>query len=108
MDSTTHFDELVSTGKIVWSEDDRGWIGAPRDVIEALSQQGYAGFKHETTTAGRDRVPLGGLWQGLDLGTGEVASIVWRRRTDTPFAVLVVELAGVRLEHVPTAVGRVA
>ena len=70
-------DELEAQGRMTWIEARHGWAAAPDDVVEALSKDGFEECKRETTSSRQDLQPAGGVWQGVNPGTGSVASMVW-------------------------------
>ena len=43
------------------------------EIVTALSKDGFEERKHERTTSRRDKRPAGGVWQGVNPGTGSVA-----------------------------------
>ncbi len=69
--------ELREQGRMTWIEDQRGWVATPEDIVTALSNDGFAECKRETTTSRRDLQPAGGVWQGVNTRTGSVASAIW-------------------------------
>jgi hypothetical protein len=69
--------ELCQQGRMTWTEEEHGWVAAPEDIVNALSNEGFQECKHETTTSRRDLRPAGGVWQGVNTRTGSVASAVW-------------------------------
>lgn len=69
-------------------------LADPDEVLADLAGQGYEEFKREVARSGRNRPPLGGIWQGLNRTTGAVASAVWVRRGDEPRALVYLEIAG--------------
>lgn len=71
------FKALRDHAHITWTERERGWVAAPEDIVNVLSQEGFEECKRETTTSRRDSHPAGGVWQGVDPRTGSVASAVW-------------------------------
>ena len=86
--------ELMSEGRIARAREARGWIARPGDIVDALAREGFAEFKTDATRTGRNRAPTGGLWQGLDLRTGAVASAIWFRAEDDERAVVFVDIDG--------------
>src|SRR5688572_19415545 len=69
--------DLRERGGMTWIEGKHGWAAAPHDVVDALSNDGFAECKHVTTTSRRDLRPAGGVWQGVNTHTGSVASAIW-------------------------------
>lgn len=72
-----HLDDLREQGRMTWIEVEHGWGAAPEDIVEALSKDGFVECKRETTSSRRDLLPAGGVWQGVNSGTGSVASAIW-------------------------------
>ena len=70
-------DELEAQGRMTWIEARHGWAAAPDDVVEALSRDSFEERKRETTTSRETLQPAGGVWQGVNPGTGSVASVTW-------------------------------
>jgi hypothetical protein len=64
-------DELEARGQMTWIEAQHGWAAAPGDVVDALSRDGFEECQRETTTSRQKNLqPAGGMWQGVDPGTG--------------------------------------
>ena len=76
VDELQRLNELRQNGKMQWSENAHAWAAQPRDVVEALAHAGFAEYKLAVTRSRRDRPPTGGVWQGLNLQTGAVASAI--------------------------------
>jgi hypothetical protein len=86
--------ELVREGRIAWAAHARAWIARPDDITNALTREGFTEFKADAARTRRDRVPAGGIWQGLDARTGAVASAIWIREYDNDRAVVFVDVDG--------------
>jgi hypothetical protein len=69
-------DELEARGRMTWIEAQHGWATAPDDVVEALPKDGYEECPREPTSR-QDLQPADGAWQGVNSGTGSVASVIW-------------------------------
>ena len=69
--------ELRDQGRMCWTSAARCWIASPRDVLDALAQEGYQEFKREVVGHPRGVGSLGGVWEGLESRSGSVASAVW-------------------------------
>ncbi len=80
--------------RMTWIEQEHGWVAAPEEVVNALSNDGFEECKRELTTSRRDRQPAGGLWQGVDTRTGSVASAIWVNRPAWHHAIVFVEVDG--------------
>ena len=90
----TGLNELRAHNRITWIEQEHGWIAAPEDIVNVLSNEGFEECKRETTTSRRDRHPAGGLWQGVNTRTGSVASAIWVTRPAWPHALVFIEVDG--------------
>ncbi len=90
----TGFNAIREHSRITWIEGEHGWIAAPDDIVNVLSNEGFEECKRETTTSRRDRQPAGGVWQGVDPRTGSVASAVWVNHAAWPHALVFVEVDG--------------
>jgi hypothetical protein len=86
--------ELRQNGKMHWSEHDRAWAAEPRDVVAALTHEGFAEYKLAVTRSRRDRPPTGGVWQGLNLQTGAVASAIWVQRAPDAESIVFIDIDG--------------
>lgn len=73
---------------MTWSDQARGWLAEPDEVVNALSDQGFQECKREIARNRRDHRPAGGVWQGINPRTGSVASAIWVGRTE-PFLAMV-------------------
>jgi len=94
MREMTGFNELRAHNRITWIEQEHGWIAAPEDIVNVLSNEGFEECKRETTTSRRDRHPAGGLWQGVNTRTGSVASAIWVTRPAWQHALVFIEVDG--------------
>jgi hypothetical protein len=84
MDDLRRLNDLCTDGRMLWIAGERAWSAEPTDVLRALVDEGFQEYKQETTRSRRDRVPSGGVWQGIDNRTGTVASAIWVRRMHAP------------------------
>jgi len=75
--SPVWLDALRASGQATWVARQRGWVARPDDVVAALARDGFEEYKREIARSGRDRQAFGGVWQGLNQGSGAVASAVW-------------------------------
>lgn len=69
--------DLQQDSRMTWRSDARGWLAQADEIVDALSRYGYQEYKREVVRSRRDRKPAGGMWQGLNIETGSVASVVW-------------------------------
>jgi hypothetical protein len=85
---------LRGQGGMAWSEDNRGWVGEPAEVLNALANDGFEECKRETTTSRQDCRPAGGVWQGINPRTRSVASVIWVARPAARAAMVFIEIDG--------------
>ena len=90
---------LREQGKMTWSERERGWVAAPAEILNALVSDGFEACKRELTTSRRDGRPAGGVWQGVNVHTGTVASAIWVNRPGWQQAIVFVDIDGESLGH---------
>jgi len=86
--------ELREQGRMAWIEAEQGWGAAQEDIVDALSKDGFEECKRETTTSRRDLRPAGGVWQGINTGTGSVASAIWVNRPSRARATVFIAIDG--------------
>jgi hypothetical protein len=86
--------ELRRHGRMTWTDAEQGWVAVPEEIVTALMRAGFAECKRAVTTSRRDNRPAGGVWQGLDPGTGVVASAVWVDRRAWPQATVFISVDG--------------
>jgi len=72
--------ELREQGRMTWIEQEHGWLAAPDEIVDALSNDGFEECEREMTSSRRDRRPAGGVWHGVDARTGSVALAIWVNR----------------------------
>ena len=94
MQAMTGVNALREHNRITWIEQEHGWIAAPEDVVNVLSGEGFEECKRETTTSRRDLRPAGGVWQGVNTGTGSVASAIWVNRPSRARATVFIAIDG--------------
>ena len=94
MEGLQGLNELQLSGKMHWCEIEHAWAAQPRDVVEALAHEGFAECKLAVTRSRRDRPPTGGVWQGLNLQTGAVASAIWVQRAPDAASLVFIDIDG--------------
>jgi hypothetical protein len=72
----TLLDELRETGRMTWTDQHRGWLASPEDIVDALTSEGFEEYKREMAWT-RSGETMGGIRQGQDLRTGAVACAIW-------------------------------
>jgi hypothetical protein len=98
MQAMSAVDDLRGQGRMTWLEAERGWVAAPEEIVSALSTDGFQECKRETTTSRRDSRPAGGLWQGINIRTGAVASAIWVNRLLSRQAMVFITVDGELLQ----------
>jgi hypothetical protein len=86
--------ELREQGRMTWIEQEHGWLAAPQEILNALSNDGFEECKREMTTSRRDRRPAGGVWQGVNTRTGSEASAIWVNRPVWHQAIVFIDIDG--------------
>ena len=86
--------EFREQGGMTWIEQEHGWLGAPEEIWNALSNDGFEKCKREMTTSRRDRRPAGGVWQGINRRTGSEASAIWVNRPAWHQAIVFIDIDG--------------
>jgi hypothetical protein len=93
--------ELHAQSRMTWTDGEHGWVAVPDEIVGALRHGGFEECRREMTTSRRDLRPAGGVWQGVNRGTGSVASAVWVHRDGAPRALVFIEIDGetVTVDH---------
>jgi hypothetical protein len=89
-----HLEELERRREMRWRADERAWVADPEHVLRALAADGFEEYRREIAKGGGDRTASGGMWQGLDLRTGSVATVIWARHGPPQEAHVFVEIDG--------------
>ena len=99
--------ELYTQGRMTWTEQGRGWIGRPEEVLGALATDGFYECHREGAEIPSERRPTEGAWDGVNPHTRSVASVTWTtRRTPEPPMVFI-EIDGESItQPAPTLVER--
>ena len=87
-------EELRANGRMTWNEDQRAWLAEPDEIVSALADSGFHEYKREEARSRRDRLPTGGMWQGINTATGAVASAVWVHRPGAPSPIVYIDIDG--------------
>ena len=80
--------------RITWSDEARGWVGAPSNIVGVLQDDGFCECKHVIATSRRDGRPASGAWQGMNPRTGSTASVVWVAHAEAQDALVFIEIDG--------------
>jgi len=79
--------------RMVWIEDQRGWLANPDEVVGALVDDGFDEYRREVIHSRRGR-PRGGVWQGLNASTGSVVSAIWVNQSERDHAIVYIDVDG--------------
>lgn len=90
--------DLRERGGMTWMDEERGWVAALEDVVNALTRDGFAECNREMTTSRRDSQPAGCVSQGINTHTGSVASAIWVNRAAVAGAIVFIAIDGASLE----------
>jgi hypothetical protein len=86
--------DLYKQGRMTWTEEGKGWIGRPEEMLGALSTDGFHECRREMAASSKGRQATDGAWDGVNLQTRSVASVTWTtRRTPEP-PVVFIEIDG--------------
>ena len=103
MDGTRSLAELQLTGRMTWRGSRRGWVASPGEVIDALARDGFEEYRREVARGRAAHQPQGGVWQGLNRVTGEVASAIWVCWSSVPETLVFVDIQGEPVKGLPQA-----
>ncbi len=87
-------DELRGHGRMTWIEAEQGWVAAPEEIVNALSNDGFEECKREVTPSRRNGQSAGGAWHGINRRTGAVVSATWVNRLLGPPALVFITMDG--------------
>ena len=79
---------------MTWSEARHAWAAAPDDVVGALSRDGFEECTRETTPSRQNLQPAGGMWRGVNPGTGSVAFVIWVTQPQPARALVFITIDG--------------
>jgi hypothetical protein len=92
--SMTGLNGLSGRGRMTWSDPERGWLGVPGEILDALRNDGYDECKRETTSSHGDGRHAGGLWQGINAQSGSVAAAIWIARPPASDFLVFIQIDG--------------
>jgi hypothetical protein len=69
--------DLYTQGRMTWTEQGKGWIGRPEEVLGALAMDGFYECHCERAERPSGRRPMEGTWDGVNPQTRSVASVTW-------------------------------
>jgi hypothetical protein len=86
--------DLYKQGRMTWTEQGKGWIGRPEEVLGALATDGFHEFRREMAASPKGRRATEGAWGGVNLHTRSVASVRWTARSTPEPPVVFIEIDG--------------
>ena len=99
--------DLYKQGRMTWTEQGRGWIGRPEEVLGALATDGFYECHRESATSRSGHPPVEGAWDGINPHTKSVASVTWTARLEPEPPMVFIEIDGESITRpAPTPVER--
>lgn len=99
--------DLYKQGRMTWTEQGRGWIGRPEEVLGALATDGFYECHRESATSRSGHPPVEGAWDGINPHTKSVASVTWTVRLEPEPPMVFIEIDGESITRpAPTPVER--
>ena len=86
--------DLYKQGRMTWTEQGKGWIGRPEEVLGALATDGFHEFRREMAASPKGRRVTEDAWDGVNLQTRSVASVTWTTRPSPGPPVVFIEIDG--------------
>ena len=104
---TPTLNDLRKQGRMTWTEQKKGWIGRPEEVLGALATDGFYECHRESAAGANGRRPTEGSWAGVNPHSRSVAPVTWTVRRAPEPAVVFIEIDGESITRpAPTPVGR--
>jgi hypothetical protein len=99
--------DLYMQGRMTWTEQEKGWIGRPEEVLGALATDGFYECQRETAPTLSAQRATEGAWDGVNPHTGSTASVTWTARRVPEGPLLFIEIDGDSITRpAPTPVER--
>jgi hypothetical protein len=99
--------DLYKQGRMTWTEQGKGWIGRPEEVLGALATAGFHECRRETAASPSGHAPSQGAWDGVNPQTRSVASVTWTARLAPDPSMVFIEIDGESISQpAPTPVER--
>lgn len=99
--------DLYTQGRMTWTEQGKGWIGRPDEVLGTLATDGFSECHCERTASASGGRRTAGAWDGVNPQTRSVASVTWtvRRAAEPPMVRIEIDGESITLPA-PTPVER--
>jgi hypothetical protein len=91
--------DLYKQRRMTWTEQGKGWVGRPEEVLSALVTDGFYECQRGRRTSPSDRQLTEGAWDGVNPRTRSVASVTWTvpRAPEPPL--VFIEIDGESITH---------
>jgi hypothetical protein len=86
--------DLYQEGRMTWTEEGKGWIARPEEVLGALATDGFCECLRTRVASPAGRRPTGGAWDGVNPHTRSVASVTWTVRQAPEPPMVLIEIDG--------------
>jgi hypothetical protein len=86
--------DLYKQGRMTWTEQAKGWIGRPEEVLGALATDGFHECRREMAASPKGPRASEGAWDAVNLQTRSVASVTWTVRPTPEPPVVFIEIDG--------------
>jgi hypothetical protein len=99
--------DLYQQGRMTWTEQGKGWIGRPDEVVGALAADSFYECVRARAPSPSGRRPAEGAWDGVNPHTRSVASVSWTVRRALEPPMVFIEIDGESITRpAPTPVER--
>jgi hypothetical protein len=91
--------DLYKQRRMTWTEQGKGWVGRPEEVLGALVTDGFYECQRGRRMSPSDRQLTEGAWDGVNPRTRSVASVTWTvpRAPEPPL--VFIEIDGESITH---------
>jgi hypothetical protein len=90
---------LYEQGRMTWTEQEKGWIGLPEEMLGALTTDGFYECQRGNAASSIGHQPAEGTWHGVNPRTKSVASVTWTVRRAPEAPMVFIEIDGESLTH---------
>ena len=99
--------DLYRQGRMTWTEQGKGWIGRPEEVLGALATDGFYECHRERPVSPIGRRSTEGAWDVVNRHTRSLASVTWTTRRAPELPMVFIEIDGDSITRpAPTPVER--
>ena len=90
---------LYKQGRMTWTEQEKGWIGLPEEMLGALTTDGFYECQRGNAASPSGLQPAEGAWHGVNPQTKSVASVTWTVRRAPEAPMVFIEIDGEAITH---------